>query len=326
MDRYKARLVAKGYNQVEGEDYIERFSPVAKAVTVRTLLAVASSYAWPIYQVDINNAFLHGYLEEDIYMLPPDGAPIQSGKVCPSEVEIAEVKHFLDSTFTIKDLGPAHYFLGLEIIRCVAGTSITQHQYVRDIIQNSGLTSCKPAHTPLPMGVKLSAHHTDPLPDPSPYRRLVDWGGCIDSRRSLTGYCIFLDNALISWKYKKQPTIARSTTEAEYRSLSTMVYELKWIPYLLQDLHLTSPTPIPLYCDNQVEIHIVANPVFHERTKHIEMDCHLIRDHFKSGSVLPSYIPSKSQLADVFTKSLSAPLFSSFISKLGLVSPSQVQL
>ncbi|KAL0332894.1 UNVERIFIED_CONTAM: Retrovirus-related Pol polyprotein from transposon RE1 [Sesamum calycinum] len=361
VDRYKARLVAKSYNQVEGEDYIERFSPVAKAVTVRTLLAIASNYAWPIHQVDINNTFLHGYLEEDIYMLPPNGAPIQSGKVCklkrslyglkqacrqwnqelsskllaygfsqsqhehylfikqsaagilillvyvddvlltgPSEVEIAEVKHFLDSKFTIKDLGPAHYFLGLENTRCTAGTSITQHKYVRDIIQDSGLTTCKPANTPLPIGVNLSAHHTDPLPDPGPYRRLAhmdaalhlvrylkgipnqglffpvsnslnltafcdaDWAGCIDSRRSLLGYCIFLSNALISWKSKKQPTVARSTAEAEYRSLSMTVCELKWISYLLQDLHLTSPTPIPLYCDNQAAIHIVANPVFHE--------------------------------------------------------------
>ncbi|KAL0433769.1 UNVERIFIED_CONTAM: putative mitochondrial protein [Sesamum latifolium] len=91
----------------------------------------------------------------------------------PFEAEIVEVKCFLDSEFTIKNLGPAKYFLGLEIARCAAGTSITQHKYVHDIIKDAGLNTCKPVSTPLPLGVKLSAHDTDPLPDPSPHRRLV---------------------------------------------------------------------------------------------------------------------------------------------------------
>ncbi|KAL0399091.1 UNVERIFIED_CONTAM: Retrovirus-related Pol polyprotein from transposon RE1 [Sesamum radiatum] len=234
VDRYKARLVAKGYNQVEGVDYIDRFSPVAKAVTVRTLLAVASSYAWPIHKVDINNAFLHGFLEEDIYMLPPDGYSVPAGQVCklrrflyglkqasrqwnreltdkllgygfsqsphdhylftkntdtgllillvyvddvlltgPSLSQINTAKEFLDSEFTIKNLGPAKYFLGLEIARSTAGTSVTQHKYIRDILKDTGLAICKPTSTPLPLGLKLSSASSPPLSDPEPYRRLV---------------------------------------------------------------------------------------------------------------------------------------------------------
>ncbi|KAL0348613.1 UNVERIFIED_CONTAM: Retrovirus-related Pol polyprotein from transposon RE1 [Sesamum angustifolium] len=190
IDRYKARLVAKGYNQVEGVDYVDRFSPVAKAVTVRIFLAVASSHGWPIHQVDINNAFLHGFLDEDIYMHAPDGYHVQPGQVCaglvgsdcyvddvlitcPSEDKITEVKHFLDAAFTIKDLGHAKYFLGLEIARSTAGTSITQHKFIRDIVRDAGLLSAKSVSSPLPVGLKLSSHSSIPLIDPEPYRRLV---------------------------------------------------------------------------------------------------------------------------------------------------------
>ncbi|KAL0297060.1 UNVERIFIED_CONTAM: Retrovirus-related Pol polyprotein from transposon RE1 [Sesamum radiatum] len=342
MDRYKARLVAKGYNQVEGVDYVDRFSPVAKAVTVRAFLAVASSHGWPIHQVAINNAFPHGFLDEDIYMHVPDGAGLVALIVyvddvlitCPSEHKITKIKHFLDTAFTIKDLGHAKYFLGLEIARSTAAKSVS---------------------SPFPDGLKLSSHSSIPLTDPEPYTRLVgrlffssgplfkgmpregivlpslnsvyftaycdtDWATCADSHRSLIGYCIFLGAALISWKTKKQTIVARSTAEAEYRSLGTTVCELQWVTYLLSDLSIQVPTPIPLYCDNQAAIHIVANPIFHERTKHLENDCHLVRDKFKAGFVLPLHISGTQQLADVLTKSLSGSQFSNLLSKIGFMS------
>ncbi|KAL0406494.1 UNVERIFIED_CONTAM: Retrovirus-related Pol polyprotein from transposon RE1 [Sesamum latifolium] len=92
VDRYKARLVAKGFNQIEGIDYTESFSPVAKAVTVRIFLVLAASYAWPIQQLDINNAFLHGYLDEDLYMLPPEGYDVKPGLVYKLERSLYGLK------------------------------------------------------------------------------------------------------------------------------------------------------------------------------------------------------------------------------------------
>ncbi|KAL0285671.1 UNVERIFIED_CONTAM: Retrovirus-related Pol polyprotein from transposon RE1 [Sesamum angustifolium] len=92
VERYKARLVAKGYNQVEGIDYTESFSSVAKAVTVRIFLAIAAGYAWPIQQLDINNAFLHGYLDEDLHMDPPEGYNVEPGFVCKLECSLYSLK------------------------------------------------------------------------------------------------------------------------------------------------------------------------------------------------------------------------------------------
>ncbi|KAL0302767.1 UNVERIFIED_CONTAM: hypothetical protein Sangu_3079100 [Sesamum angustifolium] len=78
----------------------------------------------------------------------------------------------------------------------------------------------------------------------------ADLASCFDRRLSLTGYCVFLGYALVAWKIKKQPTVSRSTTKAEYHSFGATVCELQWITFLLQDLHIAVPTPIPLLCDN----------------------------------------------------------------------------
>ena len=446
VDKYKARLVIRGFDQKEGVDYKHTFSPVAKAATIRVLIAIATAKGWPLHQLDVNNAFLHGYVEEEIYMKPPEGyTKALPGQVCKLNKslyglkqasrqwnqelskflislgyvqskhdyslfvkakgesytmalvyvddilltgncpqEITDTKSALDKKFTIKDLGLARYFLGIELFRTDNGTHLHQRKYVLDLLKDAGLTAAKPTSFPLPQNLKLSLDKGSPIPDPESYRRLVgrllylsmtrpdisysvqhlsqfvsspkephmqaalhllrylkgtiskglfypvqsnlkvagfsdaDWASCLMTRKSLTGYCIFLGHSLISWKTKKQPTVSRSSTEAEYRSMATTTCELVWLTYLLKDLHVQVKVPITLFCDNKAAQQIAANPCYHERTKHLDIDCHFTRDKVQDGFLQTAYIPTNLQLADIMTKALGAAQHTFLSDKLGL--------
>lgn len=101
--------------------------------------------------------------------------------------------------------------------------------------------------------------------------------------------------------------------------MASLTCELIWLRSLLNDLGFTDPEPMTLFCDNQAAIHIAANPVFHERTKHIEVDCHFVREKVQSNIIRTAFIRSNKQLADVFTKGLSLAQFESLLSKLGSI-------
>ncbi|KAM2039353.1 hypothetical protein ACFX1T_012806 [Malus domestica] len=418
IERYKARLVAKGYSQIEGLDYCETFTPVTKHATVRLLLAVASLHHWHLYQLDVNNAFLHGDLHEDVYMsLPPGFGRKWETRVCKlykslyglkqascqwflklslalkqagysqskadyslfvqnqarkftallvyvddiilagnNLQDIEDTKFFLMQKFKLKDLGQLKYFLGIEIARSTKGITLSPRKYALEILEDAGYLGVKPASSSMEQNLSLSKDDGDYINDPSSYRRLVgrliyltvtrpdlvyavhilsqfldkprtphleaayrvlryvkhtpgqgiflpasgsiqlkafcdaDWARCRDTRRSTTGYCIFLGESLVSWKTKKQTTGSRSSAEVEYRSMDTTCCEIAWLKYILRYLGISYSNPVRLFCDNQAALHIASNPVYHERTKHIEIDCHLIREKIQGGIIKTAHI------------------------------------
>ncbi|KAL0439959.1 UNVERIFIED_CONTAM: Retrovirus-related Pol polyprotein from transposon RE2 [Sesamum latifolium] len=390
VERCKARKVAKGFNQVEGIDYNDCFAPVAKPVTKATkspgqvcklkksLYGLKqASRQWNQEFTDKIKAF--GFIQSiHDYCLFVKGS-------APTETLIQEVKRYLDNIFSIKDIGPAKYFLGLELARSPQGIIATQNQFALDIIRDTRLSQVKAVTTPLPLGLKFTTDSGGALQDRSKYRRLIgrllypgftrpnicyaaqqlsqhvqhpcqqywdaamhlvkyikatpstglffpanndlnlkaycdaNWAACPVSRRSVTGYCIFLGVSPVSWKTKKQKTVARSSAEAEYKSMASTTCEITWITYLLQALGVKIDTPVPFFCDNKAVLHITANPVFHERTEHLEIDWHVVRDKYKEGLIQHTYVVSKQQVVDIFTKPLPSVSFLHLCSKLVLI-------
>ncbi|XP_019188312.1 PREDICTED: uncharacterized protein LOC109182618 [Ipomoea nil] len=251
---------------------------------------------------------------------------------------IQEIKGQLNAKFQIKDLGSLKYFLGLEVARQGKGiNNVCQRKYTLELLNDTGFTDCKPIHSPTVPSHNsvsiLAAHRVLRYIKAAPAQGMFfpsssdlklkafsnsDWGACVDTRRFLTGFCIFLGNALVSWKSKKQVTVSKSSSEAEYRALAATTCEVQGISYLLNELEINHSGPAAVYCDGKSAIAIAKNPVFHEHTKHIELDCHLVRETLSKGVIKLFHVGSKSQLADTFTKTHCPSSFHKYISKLGL--------
>uniref|UniRef100_A0A2N9GYZ6 Reverse transcriptase Ty1/copia-type domain-containing protein n=1 Tax=Fagus sylvatica TaxID=28930 RepID=A0A2N9GYZ6_FAGSY len=151
----------------------------------------------------------------------------------------------------------------------------------------------------------------------------ADWARDASDRRSTSGVVIFLGNNPITWLSKKQHTVSRSSTEAEYRSLATGATELAWLRQVLCDLQLYLPSAPLIWCDNTSALALASNPVFHGRTKHIEVDYHFVRERVVRGDLSLQFISTHDQLADIFTKALPSTRFLLLCSKLLVCSTDQ---
>ncbi|CAN6695317.1 unnamed protein product [Malus baccata var. baccata] len=308
-----------------GVDYTETFSPVVKHSTIRLVLSLVVSKKWLVRQLDVQNAFLHGYLTEQVYMRQPSGFTDKQfpNHVCklqsflyddilitgnsPSQMEHLIKK--LGSLFSMKDLGNLSYFLGIELSAFVGDPYADPALYRSVVGALQYLTITRPD---LSYVVNQATYDHGLLYKPDTARLTTfsdaDYAGNSDTRHSTSGFCVYLGSNLVSWSSKKQKTVSRSSAEAEYRQLAYTAAELSWLKSLYKDLHMHLVQPTIWY-DNISSIALASNPVFHSRTKHLEVDYHYVRGQLQD------------QLADIFTKGLSSSHFKFLVSKLPVVSP-----
>ncbi|GJU11433.1 ribonuclease H-like domain-containing protein [Tanacetum coccineum] len=289
---------------------------------------------------DVNNAFLYDDLNEDVYMtLPEDynsqtwfeqskfdyslyvkhkGAVFLALSVYDDDIvitgndkdEINNFKKFLSSKFLIKDLVELKYFLGIEVLKIDKGLCMTQRKYCLELLPEV-LRYLKGSPG---LGIQF---------DKVSYLKLrvfsdVDWAKCPKTRKSVTRFCVFLGKSLVSWKSKKQATLSRSSTEAEYRSMASAICKTVWLANLLHSLGLSSMFLVDLHCDNSSAIQLAANPVFHDKSKHFEIDVHFVREKVAAGVIKIVKVHTDLQVADIFTKCLAIEQHKLFCEKLGM--------
>ncbi|GJU20799.1 uncharacterized mitochondrial protein-like protein [Tanacetum coccineum] len=191
---------------------------------------------------------------------------------------IDHLKTSLNAKFSIKDLGPLHHYLGIEFLRNKNGLALSQRKYALDLVTYPGLLDIKPSATPLDPNKKLTPDNGALLPDPSFYRTLV-------------GKLLYLTITRLDLAFSAQALVFLLQEDQSHAMESFQDH------CLLKEFQVNVPTPIPMMCDNASSIALASNSVHHARSKHIEIDCHFVRDKVKAGQILPQYISTKNQLS-----------------------------
>eukprot|EP00253_Pinus_taeda_P031672 PITA_31672 len=269
--------------------------------TIRLVLALAAQFKWKVHQMDVKSAFLNGDLQEEVYMTQPPRFKIagQEQKVC----RLAKALYGLKQA-------PRAWYMKID-------QYLTDHGFQRS-----------------PFDANLYIKHTSDdilfvvvyvddliitVPILTQWIQILTGPVSVDDRKSTAGYVFSLGSGAVTWTSKKQQAVALSSTEAEYRGAVKAPCEAVWLRRMLADMHASQTGPTSLFCDNQGVLKLAKNPVFHERTKHVETHCHYIRQLVEDESVQLRYVPTTEQPADIFTKPLGPDKFVKFRGSIGVV-------
>ena len=260
-------------------------------------------------------------LENDLFVCQIYVDDIIFGSTNESTCE--EFSRIMTQKFEMSMMGELKYFLGFQVKQLQEGTFISQTKYIQDILNKFGMKDAKPIKTPMGTNGHLDLDTGGKSVDQKVYRSM---------KRSLLYLCAsrldimlwmswayqFLGRSLVSWASKKQNLVALSTSEAEYIAAGHCCAQLLWMRQTLRDYGYKL-TKVPLLCDNESAIRMADNPVEHSRTKHIAIRYHFLMDHQQKGDIEISYINTKDQLADIFTKPLDEQTFNKLRHELNIL-------
>nr|GEW59474.1 ribonuclease H-like domain-containing protein [Tanacetum cinerariifolium] len=275
-----------GTSQLAGIDVDETFSPVVKPATIRTVLSLAISRHWPVHQLDVKNAFLNGYLSEIVYMQQPLAF-------------LQRIITSLHAEFYMTVLGPLNYFLGISSTRETSEMFLSQQKYATEVLKRAGMLTCNPCHTLVDTDSKLSTDG-DLVSDPTLYRSLAGALQYLTFTRPDISYAVqqLYSSTTSNLVAYSDVDWAGCPTTPEYRGVTNAVAETCWLRNLLSELHTPLSTATLVYCDNVSAVYISSNPVQHQRTKHIEIDIHFVRDLVSTGRIRVLLVSSHYQTKD----------------------------
>nr|GEV41487.1 putative RNA-directed DNA polymerase [Tanacetum cinerariifolium] len=323
LQKYKARLVAKGYSQRYGVDYLEVYAPVARMETVRTIIALAAQQRWNIYQLDVKSAFLHGKLDEDVYVEQPRGFEVKGSekKVYKLHKELYGLKQAPRAWFNMID----SYSVAQRLEKCLneqtlftkrneAGNLLIVSIYVDDLIYTGdneamlknfkasmmkyatevlkcfGMWECKAVKTPIARGMELNKDESGVAVSESYYKQIVA--------------CLMY--------------LTATSLEAEFIAAVGCSTQAIWLKRVLEKIGCASKDGVTIYCDNSLTIKLSKNPLMHGRSKHIDVLFHFLRELVQSKIINLRYCDTKEQIANIMTKPLLTEAFEKLRSLLGV--------